>query len=73
MGVRKRVMIGMMNSFGMPRIREIVRRDQSTCELPGAILSDESSPERLVIPLEMLRLISSREDLFLCEALSFQS
>ncbi|MGQ4911349.1 MAG: 4Fe-4S binding protein [Candidatus Thorarchaeota archaeon] len=63
MGVRRRVMVGMMNRFGMPRIREMVRRDQSTSELPGAILSDESSPERFVIPLEMLRLISSREDL----------
>ena len=49
--------------FGMPRVREMIEREQSTASLPGAILSTESAPSRFTIPLEMMKLISSREDI----------
>ncbi|MHA1780057.1 MAG: hypothetical protein ACTSYL_04210, partial [Candidatus Thorarchaeota archaeon] len=63
MNVRRKILAGVMMRFGMPRVKEMVRRDHSTSSLLGAIHPTESSPTRFVIPLEMMKLISSRKDM----------
>ncbi len=52
-----------MKHFAIPRIKKMVERDHSTSRIPGAILPTETSPTRFVIPLEMMKLISTRDDL----------
>lgn len=52
-----------IKKFGAPRINRMVTKQRSLCERPKILQPAHNSPKRFEIPLEMLNLIQTRNDI----------
>ncbi|MGQ4872385.1 MAG: hypothetical protein ACP6IT_11220 [Candidatus Thorarchaeota archaeon] len=63
MRFRERILTRLMTKYEMPRIKRAIELERTTSTMPGAIRPSTASPARFDISLEMMNLITSRDDL----------
>ncbi|MBD3404791.1 MAG: hypothetical protein GF411_01490 [Candidatus Lokiarchaeota archaeon] len=63
MGVKHRIMKSIILRFGIPRIKRMMEKQKAIQDRPDAIRPTANSPTRFEIPLEMMNLISTRDDI----------
>lgn len=59
MGIKRKILIQIMDKIAIPRIKNIIKLESSTCQMPGMILPTENSPKRFEIPLNMMELVKT--------------
>ena len=62
MGIKYAVMKRFVARFGAPRIKKIMAKQESIREMQGCIMPGKDAPSRFEIPLQMMNLIETRED-----------
>jgi Pyruvate/2-oxoacid:ferredoxin oxidoreductase delta subunit len=63
MGLRRRILIPIMDRLAIPRIKKVIELENTTSLMPNAILSDENSPSRFDIPLNMIELVKNSPEM----------
>jgi len=63
MGIKDKLMKKVVTKIGISRIEGIIKLERSFANEPNAILPNESSPSRFEIPLEMMKLMKTRDDI----------
>ncbi len=59
MGIKRRIMVAIMDKIAIPRIKHVIELENTTSQMPEMILPMENSPSRFNIPLEMVELVKS--------------
>jgi len=63
MGIKHRFTKAFVELFGKSRVNGLQKKQRSLRDLPGIIGPTSKSPTRFEIPLEMMRLLQSRDDI----------
>ncbi|MHA1882242.1 MAG: 4Fe-4S dicluster domain-containing protein [Candidatus Thorarchaeota archaeon] len=63
MGLKDKILKPIITRVGISRITKIIKLERSFANEPDAILPSEASPHRFEIPLEMMKLMKTRDDI----------